>query len=112
MKFFLKTYFKSFFKIQFKSTSDLSTSVKGETLIDSQCGWQGTERDYKYEELLDRVFKIMREKNPDIVIGEKKKFVMKPPHVARVGTKKTSFTNFGEICRLLVILTSLYVCFN
>lgn len=68
---------------------------------DSQCLWQGSERDYTYDELLTRVFNIMREKNPDMVTGEKRKFVMKPPQVARVGTKKTSFSNFAEICKLL-----------
>jgi len=44
----------------------------------------------------------MREKNPDMVAGEKKKFVMKPPQVMRVGTKKTSFSNFSEICKMYV----------
>lgn len=72
-------------------------------LTDNDSGslWQGSERDYTYEELLTRVFNIMREKNPDYVTGEKRKFVMKPPQVNRVGTKKTSFTNFAEICKLL-----------
>lgn len=68
---------------------------------DSGSGWQGTERDYTYEELLTRVFCIMREKNPDMITGERRKFVMKPPQVNRVGTKKTSFTNFADICKLL-----------
>ena len=63
--------------------------------------WQGSERDYTYEELLSRVFNIMREKNPDMITGEKRKFVMKPPQVNRVGTKKTSFSNFADICKLL-----------
>ncbi|CAG0919075.1 unnamed protein product [Notodromas monacha] len=63
--------------------------------------WGNTDRDYTYEELLARVFDIMREKNPDMVAGEKKKFVMKPPQVVRVGTKKVSFANFTEICRML-----------
>ncbi|KAK2155827.1 hypothetical protein LSH36_230g04021 [Paralvinella palmiformis] len=63
--------------------------------------WQDTDRDYSYDELLNRVFNIMREKNPDMVAGEKKKFVMKPPQVMRVGTKKTSFSNFSEICKML-----------
>uniref|UniRef100_A0A2I2ZUR7 Translation initiation factor IF2/IF5 domain-containing protein n=1 Tax=Gorilla gorilla gorilla TaxID=9595 RepID=A0A2I2ZUR7_GORGO len=53
------------------------------------------------EELLNCVFNIMREKNPDMVAGEKKKFVMQPPQVVRVGTKKTSFVNFTDICKLL-----------
>lgn len=67
---------------------------------DSKGQWLGSERDYTYDELLTRVFNIMREKNPDIVTGEKKRFVMKPPQVARVGTKKTSFSNFADICQL------------
>jgi len=58
-------------------------------------------RDYTYDELLARVFEIMRQKNPDMVAGEKKKFVMKPPQVVRAGAKKSSFVNFTEICRLL-----------
>ncbi|XP_070766303.1 eukaryotic translation initiation factor 2 subunit 2 isoform X2 [Enoplosus armatus] len=62
--------------------------------------WAGSERDYTYDELLNRVFNIMREKNPDMVAGEKRKFVMKPPQVVRVGTKKTSFVNFTDICKL------------
>lgn len=68
----------------------------------SQLGpaWAGSERDYTYDELLNRVFNIMREKNPDMVAGEKRKFVMKPPQVVRVGTKKTSFVNFTDICKL------------
>lgn len=60
-----------------------------------------SDRDYTYDELLQRVFEIMRQKNPDMVAGEKKKFVMRPPQVVRAGAKKTSFVNFTEICRLL-----------
>jgi translation initiation factor 2 subunit 2 len=67
----------------------------------SSSAWGNTDRDYTYDELLARVFDIMREKNPDMVAGEKKKFVMKPPQVVRVGTKKVSFANFTEICRML-----------
>uniref|UniRef100_A0A2R9ASI1 Eukaryotic translation initiation factor 2 subunit 2 n=1 Tax=Pan paniscus TaxID=9597 RepID=A0A2R9ASI1_PANPA len=63
--------------------------------------WAGSERDYTYEELLNRVFNIMREKNPGMVAGDIRKFVMKPPQVVRVGTKKTSFVNFTHICKLL-----------
>merc|ERR1719312_1745815 len=38
--------------------------------------WIDSDRDYTYEELLQRVFGIMRDKNPEMVAGEKKKFVM------------------------------------
>lgn len=61
--------------------------------------WFGSDRDYTYDELLTRVFEIMREKNPDMVAGKKQKFVMRPPQVVRIGTKKTSFANFTEICK-------------
>ncbi|XP_058803665.1 eukaryotic translation initiation factor 2 subunit 2-like isoform X2 [Phymastichus coffea] len=63
--------------------------------------WVGSDRDYTYDELLDRVFNIMKEKNPDMVAGKKQKFVMRPPQVVRIGTKKTSFSNFTEICKTL-----------
>uniref|UniRef100_A0A915B855 Eukaryotic translation initiation factor 2 subunit 2 n=2 Tax=Parascaris TaxID=6254 RepID=A0A915B855_PARUN len=66
-------------------------------LIDAAGSWP----DYTYEQLLDMVFGIMRERNPELAAGEKKKFIMKPPQVARAGSKKTAFANFAEICRLL-----------
>ncbi|XP_047134834.1 eukaryotic translation initiation factor 2 subunit 2 isoform X2 [Hydra vulgaris] len=58
-------------------------------------------REYTYDELLKRVFDIMRAKNPNMIEGGKRKFVMKPPQVVRVGTKKTSFVNFTDICKIL-----------
>ncbi|XP_028391747.1 eukaryotic translation initiation factor 2 subunit 2-like [Dendronephthya gigantea] len=59
------------------------------------------DREYTYEELLTRVFKTMKDKNPDVVAGEKRKFIMRPPQVFKIGTKKTSFANFGDICKIL-----------
>lgn len=67
----------------------------------SNKAWSSSDRDYTYDELLSRVFVIMREKNPEMIAGDKKKFVMRPPQVLRVGTRKTSFANFADICRLL-----------
>ncbi|XP_069674420.1 eukaryotic translation initiation factor 2 subunit 2 isoform X2 [Periplaneta americana] len=72
-----------------------------ENVEDSQTAWFGQDRDYTYDELLTRVFDIMRDKNPDMVAGKKQKFVMRPPQVVRIGTKKTSFANFTEICKTL-----------
>ncbi|VVD02397.1 eukaryotic translation initiation factor 2 subunit 2 [Leptidea sinapis] len=71
---------------------------KGDDLQDD---WFGSDRDYTYDELLERVFDIMREKNPSMVSGKKQKFIMRPPQVVRIGTKKTSFANFTEICKTL-----------
>lgn len=58
--------------------------------------WDGSDRDYTYDELLDRVFGILREHNPALT-GERRRTLMKPPQVAREGTKKTVFTNFMEL---------------
>lgn len=73
---------------------------KSSSIIGSST-WSGSDRDYTYDELLQRVFNVMREKNPDMVAGEKKKLVMRPPQVLKVGTKKSSFANFLEICKML-----------
>lgn len=63
--------------------------------------WADQDRDYTYDELLQRVYNIIKDKNPDSVIGEKKKFVMRPPQVVKVGAKKTAFVNFSEIAKML-----------
>ncbi|CBQ72289.1 probable SUI3-translation initiation factor eIF2 beta subunit [Sporisorium reilianum SRZ2] len=65
---------------------------------DSIEAWQGTDRDYTYQELLGRVFKTLRAQNPALS-GDKKKFTMVPPQVARDGSKKTVFANVVDICK-------------
>ncbi|XP_037035461.1 eukaryotic translation initiation factor 2 subunit 2 isoform X2 [Bradysia coprophila] len=72
-----------------------------ENVEDSSTSWFGSDRDYTYDELLKRVFEIILDKNPDMAAGRKPKFVMRPPQVLRVGTKKTSFANFTDICKTL-----------
>ena len=61
--------------------------------------WDGSNRDYHYDELLGRVFGILREKNP--ALSEKTKTIIKPPQVLREGTKKTVFVNLMEICNAM-----------
>merc|ERR1712223_2015501 len=63
--------------------------------------WANQDRDYTYDELLQRVYTIIKDKNPDSVMGEKKKFVMRPPQVVKVGAKKTAFVDFAEIAKML-----------
>nr|ADD38029.1 Eukaryotic translation initiation factor 2 subunit 2 [Lepeophtheirus salmonis] len=79
--------------------SDDEIEENKENITDSP--WMTSDRDYTYDELLQRVFNIMKDKNPEVVAGEKKKFIMRPPQVVRVGTKKTAFVNFTEIARML-----------
>mmetsp|Transcript_12309 Transcript_12309/g.36173 ORF Transcript_12309/g.36173 Transcript_12309/m.36173 type:complete len:243 (-) Transcript_12309:134-862(-) len=55
--------------------------------------------DYTYDDLLDRVVRILHDNNPDLI--EKKRRNMKPPQLTRVGTKKTLWVNFQEICTMM-----------
>ena len=62
--------------------------------------WMTDDRDYTYEELLQRVFTIMRDKNPEMIAGEKKKFVMRPPQVcfqAKYSCEKLTLTLFLKV---------------
>jgi len=54
---------------------------------------------YTYSDLLNRVINILHSKNPDLM--EKKRRNMKPPQLTRVGTKKTLWVNFQEICTMM-----------
>lgn len=55
--------------------------------------------DYSYPELLDRIMNILHAQNPDLI--DKKRRNMKPPQLTRVGTKKTLWVNFQEICTMM-----------
>lgn len=59
------------------------------------------EANYKYEDLLKRVYDTLKARNPDYVAGERRRFVMKPPEVVRVSARKTAFANFTEIVKLM-----------
>ncbi|XP_076924459.1 eukaryotic translation initiation factor 2 subunit beta-like [Bidens hawaiensis] len=60
--------------------------------------WDGTNRDYSYEELLGRIFHILHEYNPELA-GDKTKTAMRTPQVLREGPKKTIFVNFMDLCK-------------
>jgi eukaryotic translation initiation factor 2, subunit 2 beta, 38kDa len=79
--------------------ANLGSSNNVNVTTDSS-SWANSDRDYTYEELIQYVFNIIKEKNPNIIAGEKRRLVMRPPEVLRVGTKKTSFANFLDICKL------------
>mmetsp|Transcript_58064 Transcript_58064/g.160539 ORF Transcript_58064/g.160539 Transcript_58064/m.160539 type:complete len:199 (+) Transcript_58064:2-598(+) len=52
---------------------------------------------YSYDELLQRVMDIIHAKNPDL--SEKRRQTLKPPQLMRIGTKKTLWANFQDICK-------------
>lgn len=63
--------------------------------------WDSTDRDYTYAELINRAFQFLHGKNPALAGGgsRRKKVSLQLPQVAREGTKKTVFLNFGSICK-------------
>jgi translation initiation factor 2 subunit 2 len=65
----------------------------------NEAPWAGSDRDYAYTELLDRIFKLLRENNPNLAV--RKRHVMPPPQIVRVGTRKTMWANFSQICTLM-----------
>ncbi|TXT06140.1 hypothetical protein VHUM_03613 [Vanrija humicola] len=60
--------------------------------------WVAENRDPTYPELLKRFFTLLHLNNPELA-GEKRRYTIVPPQVARDGTKKTMFANFVDICR-------------
>lgn len=61
--------------------------------------WSDSDRDYTYTEMLDRVFRILREKNPNL--SQRKAHRLPPPDLDRIGTKKTMWSNFAQIASLI-----------
>jgi translation initiation factor 2 subunit 2 len=61
--------------------------------------WEGTDRDYSYTEMLDRLFSQMRERNPGI--AQRKKHTMPPPQMVRVGSRKVMWANFAQSAQVM-----------
>ncbi|ORZ03935.1 domain found in IF2B/IF5-domain-containing protein [Syncephalastrum racemosum] len=66
----------------------------------SDDAWLKSDRDYTYDELLGRVFDILRQNNPELA-GEKKRYTIVPPSIHREGNRKTIFANVADICKRL-----------
>lgn len=56
-------------------------------------------REYSYNLLLDRMYEQLTQNNPDLI--NKKRAVLRPPEVMRVGTSKILWANFPEICSMM-----------
>lgn len=90
-----------------KTTKDDSAMEHQQTLLNQQIENHNNEfedefdhrAEYTYDELLDRVVDILHSNNPDLV--DKKRRTLKPPQLTRVGTKKTLWVNFQEICTMM-----------
>ncbi|WVR08309.1 hypothetical protein IAU60_005362 [Kwoniella sp. DSM 27419] len=74
-------------------------SGDGEASTDSgKEAWVVEGREATYPELLKRFFGLLHAHNPELA-GEKRRYTIVPPQVAREGTKKTLFANLTDICR-------------
>jgi len=56
-----------------------------------------TNREYTYSELLERLFSLVREKNPYLTQRKKS---LPPPNIARMG-RKMWWSNFSQTCQIL-----------
>lgn len=80
-----------------KPTKD-NDALDDSAASDSKGSWLNSDREYTYRELLQRVFGILRQNNPDLA-GEKRKFTIVPPQITREGSKKTGFANITDLSR-------------
>lgn len=93
-------------KVHFEDAVGGADGDEGETLSQrkhTSQAWDGSDRDYTYAELINRAFQFLHGKNPVLASGQpgRKKIVLPLPTVAREGTKKTVFLNFGAICKAI-----------
>jgi translation initiation factor 2 subunit 2 len=82
-------------------TGDDGAIVSGETGEQGQVDNSGFSSAplYTYQDLLNRVVDIIHQNNPELT--DRRRATMKPPQLMRVGTKKTLWTNFQEICKMM-----------
>ncbi|ONI30886.1 hypothetical protein PRUPE_1G279600 [Prunus persica] len=60
--------------------------------------WKGN----TYEELLDRVFNILRDRESNLELArDRRRIVLRPPQVLREGTDRTVFVNFIDECKMM-----------
>jgi translation initiation factor 2 subunit 2 len=72
---------------------------EGAEEIDREAGDFEKGPTYTYDEMLERLYKIIEDKNPSL--GDAKKYLMKPPQMVRVGSKKVSWVNFSENVKMM-----------
>jgi translation initiation factor 2 subunit 2 len=80
-----------------------SSSVSRENNMEAAEPWQGTDRDYTYDELLRRIFDMLHGRHPGLGGNPdgRRRLSLRPPQIAREGSKRTVFLNFGDICQSL-----------
>jgi len=68
--------------------------------VDSQIEpWLSSDRDYTYQELLQRFYAQLHASNPALFSSSTKRYTIAPPQIMREGNKKTIFANIPDICK-------------
>lgn len=79
-----------------QSTKDKADA--GEGGVASSSAFELDPPTYTYADMLGRVVDLLAANNPEL--AEKRRQTVKPPQLMRVGTKKTLWVNFQEICKI------------
>ncbi|KAL3663243.1 hypothetical protein V7S43_011652 [Phytophthora oleae] len=83
-----------------KKKKDKSEDAVADAAPDSNSVLVQDPATYSYkDELLARIMAKLHENNPELT--DRKRHTMKPPQLMRVGTKKTLWVNFQEICQMM-----------
>ncbi len=72
---------------------------KDSTSADPESKEAAQPKEYTYTDMLDRVFSLLRERNPNFAV--RKRQTLPAPEVVRDGTRKTVWTNFHQTAQLL-----------
>lgn len=79
---------------------EVGEAGRGSKRVSAPQAWDGSERDYTYQEMLERALMFLHGTNPaKAAEGGRRKISLQLPQVAREGTKKTVFLNFGIIAK-------------
>ncbi|PCH36765.1 eukaryotic translation initiation factor 2 beta [Wolfiporia cocos MD-104 SS10] len=76
--------------------------TRGETAISLDAGnepWLKSDRDYTYQELLQRFYAQLHASNPALLNSAGKRYTIAPPQIMREGNKKSIFANVSDICK-------------
>lgn len=61
--------------------------------------WLSSDRDYTYEELLQRFYVSLHASNPSLLTSTGKRYTIAPPQILREGVRRSIFANLADICR-------------
>ncbi|KAL6304672.1 eukaryotic translation initiation factor 2 beta [Sparassis latifolia] len=61
--------------------------------------WLNSDRDYTYQELLQRFYVQLHVSNPALLNATGKRYTIAPPQIMREGNKKSIFANVSDICK-------------